>query len=150
MDSATRWHSCALKPILTWDDTNGSLGNALFNDAASTANPELLTPVRFEHETLPMYPGEAVASLKEGNATLVVDVGPNGKPANVRVFSSAGDIFLDNAATQSAWLSTYPITNEPRTYVAEFDFLLHIPGVKYPSNAATAPPQPSSNSTTHR
>jgi TonB family protein len=128
-----QWSDCPGNSVLTWDDTDGALEQAQFDVPQTAAPAKVALPVRFDREIFPRYPDEAATAREEGTAVVVIDANRDGKPTAVRVFNSSKSWRLDDAATQAAWLSTYPKMDHPVMYRADYDFELHVPGVKYGS-----------------
>jgi TonB family protein len=121
--------ACHGSPILVWDRTDGLLAHAVLARPRSASRvPVVLPDVAFTERVWPSYPDEALAHHDEGIVRLVIDADASGHPTNVRIFKSSGSPWLDSAATQAAWLSTYPATGAPAGYVAEYQFVAHIPG----------------------
>jgi len=91
---------------------------------------DIIISARFINRVEPNFPEVAINQGVEGTVIVLVTIGPDGVPSDVRVWQSSGNAALDRAAMQAAQQSTYAppeVNGEPatQTYRVIYTFLLN-------------------------
>ncbi len=91
---------------------------------------DIIISARFIKRVEPNFPDVVVNQGVEGTVIVLVTIGPDGVPSDVRVWQSSGNAALDRAAMQAAQQSTYAppeVNGEPatQTYRVIYTFLLN-------------------------
>ena len=90
---------------------------------------DIIISARFINRVEPNFPEVAINQGVEGTVIVLVTIGPDGAPSDVRVWQSSGNAALDRAALQAAQQSTYAppeVNGEPatQTYRVIYTFFL--------------------------
>lgn len=95
-------------------DTRGSLAPIAPSEAPEPLSSpmsvdarDIIISARFLHRVEPTYPEDAIVEGAEGTVIVLVTIGPDGSPSDVRVWVSSGNAALDRAALVAAERSTY-------------------------------------------
>ena len=96
---------------------------------AAPATPVVAIPADFVDKVVPDYPDLAQQENVEGQVTVMVTIGPDGRVENAVVFRSSGSRLLDDAALAAARASTFrpPLENGlpvTRDYLIVYTFAL--------------------------
>lgn len=91
---------------------------------------DIIISARFINRVEPNFPEVAIDQRVEGTVIVLVTIGPDGVPSDVRVWQSSGNAALDRAAVQAAQQSTYAppeVNGAPatQTYRVIYTFFLN-------------------------